>query len=221
MPTRPSSSSPGLRESIRYPATGERKYIRYFDGRGHFAHVCIQLLPRPGAPCSVSVDSACTLPEDVCDAVRAALLRRFERGARRRLPLIGIEARLLGGSYLPQHSYPAACAIAACMAWDEAWPRTAPVVLEPWIGVSMQLPWGAATLERLIRMLGEMHVIANASERVSLRIEIPWRLLPAVQAACEPVQVQTFPLTKPVQYRELSAAADPPGPPTYFLDEWT
>jgi hypothetical protein len=48
-------SCSAYRETIRHSSVGERKYIRYFDGRGHFGHVSLLLTLPPGAPCSVSV----------------------------------------------------------------------------------------------------------------------------------------------------------------------
>ena len=68
------SSAPNTlyRETIRYSAEGERKYIRYYDGRGHFGHVRLRLIPHPGEACGVSLDTACDLPEDCCQAMQRA-----------------------------------------------------------------------------------------------------------------------------------------------------
>src|SRR4051794_32506903 len=143
MRARDFTPSHSYRETIRYPARGERKYIRYFDGRGHFGHVHLQLTPRPGEFCSVSVDAACPLPEESCTAINQALLRRFEHGPVRYLPLVGVEVRLTGGSYLPRHSYPEACAIAACMAYDEAMRVAGPLIVEPYVGVRLLMEKGS------------------------------------------------------------------------------
>jgi elongation factor G len=113
-------SSSAYRETIRHSSVGERKYIRYFDGRGHFGHVRLLLTPRPGAPCSVSVDAACALPKEATIAAQHAISERFDRCSHLHLPLIGFDVHLMGGTYLPRHSYPEACAIAACMAFEEA-----------------------------------------------------------------------------------------------------
>lgn len=218
------SSSPSLnRETIRYPASGERKYIRYFDGRGHFGHVRLQLTPRPGELCSISVDTSCYLPEESRGAVQIALHRCFEHGPVSRLPLVGIEARLTGGTYLPRHSYPEACAIAACMAYDEALQRASPFVVEPYVGIRLlvednSLQWKVKTLTDL---LGEVHATHSLTDVARLEVEIPLRLQHAVKSALRLGMLETFALPKDHQYRPLSASGKSPYGFSDALDEWT
>lgn len=223
MLTQGSLPEPGVRETIQFAAVGERKYIRYFDGRGHFAHVCIHLLPRPGERCSVSVDSTCPIPEQAHPAMRAALQSRFAKGLRR-VPLIGMEARLMGGSHLPNYASPAAFASAACMAYDEALPRAVPVLVEPWIGLALRLrpsddlPSG---LKRLIPILTQMRISATEKDKTMQRIEVPLRLLTTIQEACRPMGVRTFPLPPHFQYRPFDAYLAGLEPSRGYLDEWT
>lgn len=211
------------RETIRYAAAGERKYIRYFDGRGHFGHVRLQLTPRPGEPCSISVDAACPLPEESCIAIRETFGHRFEHGPVRRLPLIGLEVRLTGGSYLPRHSYPEACAIAGCMAYDEAMQGAAPLVVEPYVGVRLLVEKGSLqrTVDTLAALLGEVRAIHSVTDVAWLDVEIPARLLHAVRLALRLPFVETFPLSKDQQYRPLSAPPKAADDFSDLLDDWT
>jgi elongation factor G len=223
MRARDLSPSRSYRETIRFAAAGERKYIRYFDGRGHFGHVRLQLTPRPGEFCSVSVDAACPLPEESCTAIKHALLPRFEHGPVRYLPLIGVEVRLTGGSYLARHSYPEACAIAASMAYDEAMRMAGPLVVEPYVGVRLLVEKGSLqrTVNGLTALLGEVRAMHSVTHVAWLEVEIPARLQHAVKSDLRLPFLDTFPLPKHQQYRPLRAAVketvDFPDP----LDDWT
>jgi elongation factor G len=104
------------RETIPRRAVGERKYVRRFDGRGHFAHLRVELLPRPGPLPSVTAVDGLELPEDCYHAARVALFKKFERGPVRGFPLIGFQVRLLDATCLSAYSYPDAFATAASMA---------------------------------------------------------------------------------------------------------
>ncbi len=97
---RAGSSAPNIlfRETIGHSAEGERKYIRYYDGRGHFGHVRLRLIPHPGASCSVSLDVACSLPDECCRAIQDSLMRRCDLEPRSHLRLIGLEAHVIGGA---------------------------------------------------------------------------------------------------------------------------
>ena len=108
------------RETITRRTVGERKYVRHFDGRGHFAHLKVELLPRAGHLPSVAAADGLELPADCCHASRVALFKRFERGPIRGFPLIGLQVRLLAATYLPAYSYPDAFAAVASMAWDRS-----------------------------------------------------------------------------------------------------
>jgi elongation factor G len=215
--------SVAYRETVRYAASGERKYIRYFDGRGHFGHIGLQLMPRPGECCSVSVDAACPLPEESCTAIKRALARRFEHGPVRYLPLIGFEVRLMGGSYLPRHSYPEACAIAACMAYDEAMRRAGPVLVEPYVGVRLLVETGSLqrTVDALTALLGEVRAIHSVTDVAWLEVQIPTRLQRAVRSELRLPFLETFPLPKEQQYRPLSGSAVETNHFSDLLDDWT
>lgn len=219
----PSSLSRLYRETIRYAASGERKYIRYFDGRGHFGHVRLQMTPRPGEPCSVSVDASCHLPEESCTVVQTALRGRFEHGPVGHLPLIGMEVRLTDGTYLPRYSYPEACATAASMAYDEALRGACPFVVEPYVGIRLlignnALQWTISTLGAL---LGEVRAIHSITDVARLEVEIPVRLQHAVKSALQLSLLETFALQKDQQYRPLRSSGQVPYGFSDALDDWT
>ena len=209
------------RETIRYSAEGERKYIRYYDGRGHFGHVRLRLIPHPGKACGVSLDAACDLPEDCCQAMESVLARRFEMQPRSHLALIGFEVRLMGGSYLDRHSYPEAYAHAACMAFDEAFHQAGPMIVEPYTGVSLlvefdDLVW---TVKALSAMLGEMHTTQRVTNVVHLKVDVPVRLVGAIRSLGMRV-TQQFPIPSDERYRPILTPRTGDALPD-DLDEWT
>jgi elongation factor G len=222
---RPSEPAPsdGYRETIQYAADGERKYIRYFDGRGHFGHVRLQLIPHPGATCCISVDAACPLPDESCTAIKAALMRRFERGTASHMPLNGFEVRLTGGSYLDRHSYPAACAIAACMAYDQAMHKAGLLVVEPYVGIRLviehkSLEW---TVKTMAALLGEVRAVCTINDVMRLQAEIPMRYLDSVKSALRLQYLESFPLPQEQRYRPVFASANNSGDFSDLLDDWT
>jgi elongation factor G len=211
------------RETIRYAASGERKYIRYFDERGHFGHVRLQLTPRPGELCSIAVDASCQLPEESCAAVQTALSGRFECGPVARLPLLGVEVRLTGGTYLPRHSYPEACAIAASMAYDEAMRRAAPFAVEPYVGVRLLVENNGLqrNLKTLTDLLGRVRAVHSVTDVARLEVEIPVRLQNAVKSALRLRFLEIFPLPKDQRYRPVAESGIRPYGFSDALDEWT
>jgi elongation factor G len=211
------------RETIRHPAEGERKYIRYFDGRGHFGHVRLQLIPHPGELCSVTVDAACPLPDESCRVARSVLFQRFDHGAAGHFPVVGFEVRLTGGSYLTRHSYPEACATAACMAYDEALARGAPFVVEPYVGVRLLVELDAlnATIKRLAGLLGQVRATHTVTDIVRLEVEIPARLCDALKSSLRLRHLDTFPLAKDLHYRPLVTPSEGSSRSGDELEEWT
>src|SRR3984957_18617835 len=119
MVDRPYSENPDYRETIRRAAFGDRKYIRYFAGRGHFAHLRLQLIPCPGELCRVTTSDGLEIPELCCAAAQASILKKFEAGPLGSYPMLGLEARIIGGTFLPKYSHAEAFARAASMAFDE------------------------------------------------------------------------------------------------------
>jgi elongation factor G len=146
------------KETIQRAATGDRKYVRFFDGRGHFAHVRLHLIPRPTEFCVVTKSESLEIPESCYNAARASTFRRLESGPVHHYPMFGIEVQVIGGTYMPNYSYPRAFELAASMAFDEAVLRAGPLVMEPWIGVTLSVQPEAISevLETLTALVGEL-----------------------------------------------------------------
>jgi translation elongation factor EF-G len=147
----------------------------------------------------------------------------LDHGPVARLPLVGIEVRLTGGTYLPRHSYPQACAIAASMAYDEALRPASPFVVEPYVGIRLLVENNSLQrkVKILIALLGEVHAIHSVTDVALLEVEIPVRLQYAVKSALHLGMLETFVLPKDRQYRPLSTSGKGPYGFSDALDEWT
>lgn len=155
------------RETIVRSSVGERKYVRYFDGRGRFAHLRVELLPRPGELPSVTAADGLELPADCYHAVRAALFKKIDRGPIRGFPMIGLQVRLLAATYLPAYSYPEAFAAAASMALDEAMIHASPIITHRALG------WSAASGRRSCALRNSRYAHKVAGPREGR--DISWR----------------------------------------------
>ena len=212
-----------FKETIRNAATGERKYIRYFDGRGHYAHVKLQLLPCAGELCTATRAAELNLPEDCYRATHAAIVRRLNSGPLGHFPMHGVEVQILEGTYLPGHSYPEAFAIAASMAFDEAMLTADPVILEPWIRMRLHAEPDALVevFTTLTRLLGKVDTSITLSNTFFLDVELPKRSVPRICHLFGLRNPQTFLLPRPLEYRPLQTTLADVGSPRTDMEDWT
>jgi elongation factor G len=211
------------RESIQRKATGERKYIRFFAGRGHFAHLRLEVTPNSGKLCTVTRSETLQIPDSCYDASCAAIFKRLETGPIHGHPMIGVDVNLIHGTYLPQYSYPEAFAIVAEMALDEALSLASLAALEPWIGIKLQVERSslAEVLGILTDLVRELPVSLSTGEIFKMNAEIPVRLLPIIREKLSLRSVDTFTLRDELQYRIAFSVVPKSGQPGVPLDDWT
>jgi translation elongation factor EF-G len=219
------AKQPGVpyRESIQRHATGERKYIRFFAGRGHFAHLRLEVTPSSAKLCSVTRSHSLEIPDSCYHASRAAIFKRFETGPIHGYQMIGVDVNLIQGTYLPQYSYPDAFAIVAEMALDEALSLASLAVLEPWIGMKLQLERSSLSevLVILTDLVRELPVILSTGEILMVNAEVPARLLPAIRKKLNLRRVDTFSLRDEFEYRIAFNVIPKSGQPGIPLNDWT
>jgi translation elongation factor EF-G len=220
------SERPDYKETIQHAAIGERKYIRYFDGRGHFAHVRLQLIPRPGDLRLVTKSDTFEVPGPCYDAARASILRKLDSGPIQRYPMIGMEVTMLGATFLPKYSYPEAFARAASMAFDEAVRGASPIVIERWSGFVLKVDSNAVkeTLETLTVVLGEVPASISFNtlkQCFVIRAQAPVRLLPMFKEVLHLQRLETYLLPEEQRYREMTELPPKDRPPSTPLDDWT
>jgi translation elongation factor EF-G len=137
--------------------------------------------------------------------------------------MFGIEVQMIGGTYLPNYSYPRAFELAASMAFDEAVLRAGPLVMEPWIGVTLSVQPDAVSevLEALTGLVGELPASISLTTHFVIHAHVPVRLLGRIRQAFRLARLRTFSLSQGEQYRLLTVSPtqfDPPGDP---LADWT
>ncbi len=213
----------GYRETIQRVAIGDRKYVRFFDGRGHFAHLRLQLTPRPGEFCVVTKSDNLEIPEPCYNAARASTFRRLEYGPIHHYPMFGIEVQMVGGTYLPKYSHPEAFELAAEMAFDEAVLHAGLLVMEPWIGVTLSVEPDAVSemLTALTALAGEVPASISFKRHFVIHVQVPVRLLARIGQALRLAKLRTFPLPQGQQYRLLTDFIVPDAPPGDPLADWT
>jgi translation elongation factor EF-G len=220
------SQSPDYRETIRRTSIGDRKYIRFLSGRGHFGHLRLQLIPCPGEPCRVIESDGLEIPEPCCDAARTSLYGKFESGPLHHYPMFGLEVRMIGGTYLAKYSYPEAFAQAASMAFDEAVCNASPTVIERWSGFILRVDPDAVseTLTTLTTILGELPAfisLDSVRQCFVIRAEAPVRLLAELKETFRLRRIETYPLPREQQYRAMTEFPPKERPQGSPLDDWT
>ena len=212
-----------FKETIRRTAIGERKYIRYFDGRGHFAHLKLQLLPHAGEGCVITSATELSIPDDCYREVWSAILRKLNSGPVAHLPMHGVEVRVIAGTHLPKFSYPEAFGIVACMAFDEAMLSASPIVVEPWICMRMRLDAGSISeaFTMLTRLLGRVQTSVSVSDSFFLEVEIPQRIVSRIRVALNLPESKVFCMPATSEYRQLYAAMPEPDHRRPPFQDWT
>jgi translation elongation factor EF-G len=213
----------GYRETIQQVAIGDRKYVRFFDGRGHFAHLRLQVTPRPGEYCVVTKSDGLEIPESCYNAARASTFRRMECGPIQHYPMFGMEVQMVGGTYLPKYSHPQAFGFAAEMAFDEAVVHAGLLVMEPWIGLTLSVEPDALSemLAILTRFVGDVPATISFTRHFVIQGQVPVRLLARIGQALRLAKLRTFPLPKGQQYRLSTDVIVPDAPPGDPLADWT
>ena len=220
------TESSDYRETIQQTVIGDRKYIRFFGGRGHFAHLRLQLIPRPGELCLVTRTNELEIPQPCYDAARASIFRKLECGPIHFYPMLGLEARLIGGTFLPKYSYAEAFAQAASMAFDEAMLGSSPVVLERCCGFTLWVDPHRLkkTLETLTRFCGEVPArisLDSAKECFVMHAQAPVRWVAGIREMLGLRDLRTYQLPKEHQYRVMTDHPQKGRLQNYPFDDWT
>ncbi len=121
------------RETIRQLATGEGRFVRQTGGRGQYGHVKLELEPIDTEERLEYEDASKgdEIPPDFRGAVKAGIEDAMGAGTLGGYPAVGVRCRITGGSYHEVDSSDVAYKIAAGMAFQDAFGRGKPILLEP------------------------------------------------------------------------------------------
>lgn len=129
------------REAIKKTVEVQGKYKKQSGGHGQYGDVWIRFEPttEPGLQFSEEVFGG-SVPKNYFPAVEKGLEDSVKKGVLAGYPMVGLKAVLYDGSYHPVDSSEMAFKTAASLAYKEAMPKAGPVLLEPIVTLTVELP---------------------------------------------------------------------------------
>ena len=130
------------RETIRKSVKAEGKFVRQSGGKGQYGHVKIHVEPNePGKGYEfINAVVGGAIPKEYIPAVDAGIQGAMEAGVLAGYPVVDVKVTLYDGSYHEVDSSEMAFKIAGSMAFKEACKKANPVILEPIMKVSVNVP---------------------------------------------------------------------------------
>lgn len=130
------------RETIKNPVKAEGKFIRQSGGRGQYGHVVLELEPmEPGQGFEfVNQIVGGVVPKEYIPAVEAGIRETLVGGVLAGYPVIDVRAKLVFGSYHEVDSSEMAFKTAASIGFKEGFMKAKPILLEPVMGVEVEVP---------------------------------------------------------------------------------
>lgn len=131
-----------FRETCRKEVEQEGKYIRQTGGRGQYGHVVIKLIPQESGKGFEFINKIVggVIPREYIAPVQAGIEEAMQRGVIAGYPVVDIAVELFDGSFHEVDSSEMAFKIAGSMAFQEAFKKANPVILEPIMKVEVVTP---------------------------------------------------------------------------------
>jgi elongation factor G len=130
------------RETFKTSAQVQGKFARQSGGRGQYGDVKIEFSPNETGA-GFEFENAIVggvVPREYIPSVEAGLVDAMDNGVLAGYPLIDVKAKLFDGSYHDVDSSEMAFKIAASLALKEAAKKCDPVILEPMMKVTIEMP---------------------------------------------------------------------------------
>jgi len=130
------------KESILTEAKGEGKYIKQTGGRGQYGHVILEISPlqRGEGFRFVNKLREGAIPKNFLPAIEDGVREQMSIGILAGYPVIDVEVRVVDGSFHEVDSTEIAFKIAGSMAFQDAFNRASPVLLEPIMKMEVVVP---------------------------------------------------------------------------------
>ena len=130
------------KEAIKKHARAEGKFIRQSGGRGQYGHVILEVEPLEegtGFEFTSSIVGG-TVPKEFIPAVEEGAKEATNNGVIAGYPVVGVQARLVDGSYHEVDSSEMAFKIAGSQALKKAVTQANPVLMEPVMKLEITVP---------------------------------------------------------------------------------
>ena len=130
------------KETIRKAVDQETKYARQSGGKGQYGHVKIHVEPNESGKGYEFVNNIVggAIPKEYIPAVDQGIQGAMQSGVLAGYPVVDVKVTLFDGSYHEVDSSEMAFKIAGSMALKEATRKADPVILEPIMKVSVNVP---------------------------------------------------------------------------------
>ena len=130
------------RESISSLFEQETKFIRQFNGKGQYAHVCLRLEPQSCGDGYLFVNETTNgvIPAEYISAVDNGIKDQLKSGILAGYPVLDVKVTLFDGSYHDVDSCEAAVRTVGSMCFRECAKNANPVLLEPVMRVEVTTP---------------------------------------------------------------------------------
>ncbi len=130
------------KETIRKSAEVDQRYARQSGGKGQFAHVKILVEPNESGKGYEFIDKITggAIPKEYIPAVDQGIQGAMQSGVLAGYPVVDVKVTLEDGSFHEVDSSELAFKIAGSMAFKEAMQKASPVLLEPIMKVSVNVP---------------------------------------------------------------------------------
>ena len=130
------------KETIKAVSDAEGKYIRQSGGHGQYGHVWLKLEPRQRSEGFEFVDAikGGVVPQEFIPAVEKGVKETMEKGVIAGYPVVDLKVTLYDGSYHEVDSSEAAFQIAGSKAFQAAFKRATPILLEPVMKIETTTP---------------------------------------------------------------------------------
>lgn len=165
------------RETIRKTVEAEGKYIRQTGGHGQYGHCVIKLEPLEPGKGYEFVDKIVggVIPKEYIPAINAGIQEARQNGVLAGYETVDFRVTLFFGSYHDVDSSEMAFKIAGSMAFKEGAKKADPVLLEPIMKVSVELPddYLGTVMGNLTSRRGVLQGTESQSGSVTINAEVP------------------------------------------------
>jgi len=130
------------REAIKDTAKAEGKYIRQSGGRGQYGHVWLRIEPLERGKGFEFIDEikGGVVPQEYIKPTQKGIEEAISKGVIAGYPVVDVQVALYDGSYHEVDSSESAFKIAGSLAFQDAFKRANPVLLEPIMKVEVTTP---------------------------------------------------------------------------------
>ena len=131
------------KETVKGKSEAEGKYIRQTGGRGQYGHVYLKIEPQDDPTKGnefVNEIVGGVIPREYISPIDKGIKEAQDRGVIAGFPVINTKVTLFDGSYHEVDSSEVAFKIAGSMAFQEAFRRAQPILLEPIMKVEVVTP---------------------------------------------------------------------------------